>query len=79
MSVYIRGEIDRGKVMEKVRITNLFEPAKSIEIEAVIDTGATMAVLPQNIVDELGLRKVRTGGFRDIRPCSGSQDANTYS
>jgi aspartyl protease family protein len=48
-----------GKVIEKVKIANLFEPAKSIEIEAVIDTGATMLVLPQDLVDGLGLRKIR--------------------
>lgn len=33
--------------------------AKSLEVEAVIDTGATMVVLPQNIVNELGLKKIR--------------------
>jgi clan AA aspartic protease len=48
-----------GKVIEKARITNLFDPTKSVEIEAVIDTGATMLVLPRNIVDELGLKKIR--------------------
>jgi predicted aspartyl protease len=44
-----------GKVIEKLRVTNLFEPEKSIQIEAVIDTGATMMVLPRNIVEELNL------------------------
>lgn len=53
-----------GKVTEKVKITNWFEPAKSIEIEAVIDTGATMVALPQNIVNELGLRKIREAKAR---------------
>ena len=48
-----------GKVIERVKITNVFEPGKSIEIDALIDTGATMVVLPQDIVRELGLRKVR--------------------
>lgn len=48
-----------GKVVENVRITNVLEPEKSVKVEALIDTGATMAVLPQNIVNELGLRKVR--------------------
>lgn len=48
-----------GKVIEKVNVTNLLDTTKSIEIEAVIDTGATMIVLPQNIVDELGLKKIR--------------------
>lgn len=53
-----------GKVIEEIKITNLFEPLNSIEIEAVIDTGATMVVLPQNMVDELGLRKIREAKVR---------------
>jgi len=53
-----------GKVIEKVKITNLLDPAKSVEIEAVIDTGATMVVLPQNIVDKLGLKKIREAKVR---------------
>lgn len=48
-----------GKVIEKVKITNYNEPTKSVEVEAVVDTGATMVVLPQNIVNELGLKKIR--------------------
>jgi len=48
-----------GKVVEQVKLTNLFEPKKSVEVDAVIDTGATMVVLPKDIVDALGLRKVR--------------------
>ena len=47
-----------GKAIERVKITNVFEPSKSIEIDALIDTGATMVVLPQDIVSELGLMKV---------------------
>ncbi|MCW7079323.1 MAG: hypothetical protein OCU22_09400 [Canidatus Methanoxibalbensis ujae] len=31
-----------GKVIEQVKLTSLFEPKKSVEVEAVIDTGATM-------------------------------------
>lgn len=52
------------KLVEKVKITNLFEPAKTIEVEAVIDTGATMVVLPQDVVDRLGLRKIREASVR---------------
>ena len=37
-----------GKVVEKVKLTSLFEPEKSVEVEAVIDTGATMVVLPRD-------------------------------
>ena len=47
-----------GKVIEKVKLTSLFDSTKLREVEAVIDTGATMLVLPQNVVDELGLRKI---------------------
>ena len=48
-----------GKVIEKVNLTSLFEPKKSVEVDAVIDTSATMVVLPKDIVNALGLRKVR--------------------
>ena len=47
-----------GKVIQKVRITSLFDQTKTREVEAVIDTGATMLVLPQNVADELCLRKI---------------------
>jgi len=48
-----------GKVVEKVKLTSLFEPEKSVEVDAIIDTGATMVVLPRDIVEKLGLRKMR--------------------
>ena len=48
-----------GKVIEQEKLTILFELEKSVEVEAVIDTGATMVVLPKDIVEELGLRKMR--------------------
>jgi len=48
-----------GKVIEKIKLTNLFEPKKSVEVDAVIDTGATMVVLPKDIVDTLRLKNVR--------------------
>ncbi len=53
-----------GKVIEKVRLTSLFDPTKSVEVEAVIDTGATMLVLPQSIVEQLQLRKMRQVSVR---------------
>jgi clan AA aspartic protease len=53
-----------GKVIEKIKLTSLFDPAKSVEVEAVIDTGATMLVLPQNIVEALNLRKMREVSVR---------------
>lgn len=53
-----------GKVIEKVKLINFLEPSKAVEIEAVIDTGATMLVLPQNIVESLNLRKMRSVNVR---------------
>ena len=65
-----------GKVVEKVKLTSLFEPEKSVEVEAVIDTGATMVVLPKDIVEELGLRKmgevkVRYANNKETKPIYG--------
>jgi len=48
-----------GKVVEKIKVINVFEPEREIELEAVIDTGATMLVLPQDVIDKLNLRKMR--------------------
>jgi predicted aspartyl protease len=47
-----------GKVIEKVKLTNLFDSTKTREVEGVIDTGATMLVLPQDVVNELGLKRI---------------------
>ncbi len=41
--------------MERVKFTNAFEPEKSVELEALIDTGATMTSLPINIIEDLEL------------------------
>jgi len=57
-------ETKMGKVVEKVKLTSLFEPEKSVEVDAIIDTGATMLVLPQDVIEELGLRKI---GERRVR------------
>ena len=47
-----------GKVIEKVKVTNFKDISKSIEIEAVVDTGATMSVLPIDLIQKLGLEKI---------------------
>lgn len=53
-----------GKVVEKVKVTNFKDPSKSLEIEAVIDTGATMSVLPMDIIQRLGLEKIEDVNVR---------------
>ena len=47
-----------GKVVERVKVTNFKDTSKSIEIEAVIDTGATMSVLPMDLIQKLGLERI---------------------
>lgn len=53
-----------GKVVEKVKVTNFKDPSKSLEIEAVIDTGATMSVLPMDTIQRLGLEKIEDVNVR---------------
>ena len=53
-----------GKVVEKIRVTNFRDTSKSVEIEAVIDTGATMSVLPVDLIQELGLEKIEEVNVR---------------
>jgi len=48
-----------GKVTETVRLMSLLDETKSREIEAVVGTGATLLVLPQDVIEQLGLRKAR--------------------
>jgi hypothetical protein len=52
------GGNEMGKVIEKVRLTNLFDPNKSVEIESFVDAGATMVVLPKKLIRDLGLEKI---------------------
>ncbi len=48
-----------GKVIEKLKLNNFSDPSKTVEIDAIIDSGATMLALPQNVIEQLDLRKVR--------------------
>ncbi len=47
-----------GKIVEKVKLTSLPSRDKSVEVEADINTGATMMVLPINLVRKLSLEKI---------------------
>lgn len=53
-----------GKIIEQVKLINALDPSKSEIVEAVVDTGATLLVLPQDLVERLGLRKVREAKVR---------------
>ena len=45
-------------VIEKLKVTNSKNPSKSMETEAIADTGVTMSVLPMNLIQKLGLEKI---------------------
>ena len=65
-----------GRVMEKIKLTNDYELAQveagtleastvhTVEIEALVDTGATMMMLPADVVARLG---VPVRGHRKVR------------
>ena len=63
-----------GRVTEKIKLTNFVDPTKSVEVEALIDTGAMMLMLPQHVVDELGLRK---RGEMTLRYANGELEAKS--
>ena len=48
-----------GKVIEKVKFSSIFDKSKVIWMDAFVDTGATMVVLPRDMVQQLGLKKIR--------------------
>ncbi len=43
-----------GHIWVKARISNI-DRTRSVEVEALVDTGATLSVVPRRIADELGL------------------------
>ncbi|MBI4377296.1 MAG: aspartyl protease family protein [Elusimicrobia bacterium] len=61
-----------GEIISKVRLANEYDvilheegrlPKKkirSVEVIGIIDTGAVMTLLPQDLVEKLGLRKIDT-------------------
>jgi clan AA aspartic protease len=51
----LRGDLDANRI-------------RSVEIDALVDTGATMLVLPEDVVEKLGLRVL---GYRNVRYADG--------
>jgi clan AA aspartic protease len=77
----LKKESSMGEIREKVRLTNAFEmelaqrgmmprdKVRSVEVDAVVDTGAVTSVLPVHIVDQLGIgiRGHRAARYADGR------------
>ena len=60
-----------GKVIVKIKLTNLFDQAvlsrglakkkpRSVEVEALVDSGATRLYLKPSVIKKLGLQRVDT-------------------
>ena len=62
-----------GRVVTKLRITNHADlvhtphAIRSTEIEALVDTGATMLALPEEVVEAIGAKPHGTRRARDAR------------
>jgi clan AA aspartic protease len=69
--------------MEKIKLTNSYDEnrvqsgdlrldeVRSTEIEALVDTGATMLILPADVVGRLGLKEQ---GRRKVRYANGTRE-----
>jgi clan AA aspartic protease len=70
-----------GKVMAKITLSNAvdrgnalngdipMEAVRRVEVEALVDTGATMLAIPEDLVQRLGLREVER---RRVKMADGS-------
>jgi clan AA aspartic protease len=69
-----------GKVMQKIQLVNSYDEEnvargqlppdqiRSTELEALVDTGATMLMLPADVIQKLGLLPA---GYRKVRYADG--------
>ncbi len=48
----------------RARIWSPFNESKSIEVELVVDTGATYTVIPSRLLESLGIRPMRIARLR---------------
>ncbi len=56
----MRGEVNMGRIVTQVKVSNFTDATKSIEIDALVDTGASYLTLPSAWKDRLGgLEKIQ--------------------
>jgi clan AA aspartic protease len=53
-----------GTFKVKAKVWNPFKSGDVLEVELVVDTGATYTVLPAKMLEELGIEVVRTARLR---------------
>jgi predicted aspartyl protease len=55
-----------GTFSTKLRVWNPAEPARAVEMELMVDTGAAYSWISRNRLEQLGIRPVRRMQFRTI-------------
>lgn len=55
-----------GTFSTKLRVWNPAEPARAVEMELMVDTGAAYSWISRNRLEQLGIRAVRRMQFRTI-------------
>lgn len=55
-----------GTFSVTVRVMSLEKPTEAREVEALVDTGATLTFLPAGILTELGVHPTRSGEFETV-------------
>ena len=74
VSIGLENFVDRSNVRSGIRQ----EPVRSTRVDGIVDTGAVMLGLPQNVVERLGLELLRTvvvtyaDERKEERPVAGS-------
>ena len=74
VNIGLENFVDRSMIRQGIRQ----EPARRTHVDGIVDTGAAMLVLPQNVVERLGLEQLRTAVVtyadesKEERPVAGS-------
>ena len=85
----VQGDIEMGEIVVSIGLENFVdrsnvrrgisqEPVRRTRVDGIVDTGAVMLVLPQNVVERLGLEQLRTAVVtyaderKEERPVAGS-------
>ena len=53
-----------GFIHVNVNIANPARPDVSESVRVLVDTGATLSILPEDMLDSLGVRRIQQGLFK---------------
>jgi len=63
-----------GFIRAKVRLLPEADGAEALDVEALVDTGATLSLFPRRVLESLGVRPTGRGAFRTIEGRSIERD-----